>query len=104
MKILSAQQIREADKYTIENEPVTSIDLMERAAKACASRIADLTTKQTTYYIFCGKGNNGGDGLAIARMIAGMKRKVEVFIINHSDNETRDFKANSVRLDTQNLA
>jgi len=104
MKILSAQQLREADKFTIEHKPIASIDLMERAAKACAARISDITSRQTTYSVFCGKGNNGGDGLAIARLLSEMKRKVEVFIINHSENETKDFTTNLKRLENQNLA
>jgi hydroxyethylthiazole kinase-like uncharacterized protein yjeF len=104
MKILSAQQIQEADAYTIKHDPIFSIDLMERAAKACALRIAEITHSDSTYLIFCGKGNNGGDGLAIARLLAEMKRKAEVFVINHSDNASEDFKTNLVPLETQRLA
>src|ERR1035437_3591054 len=104
MKILSAQQLREADKFTIEHEPIASIDLMERAAKACAARISDITNRQASYFVFCGKGNNGGDGLAIARLLSDMKRKAEVFIINHSENESKDFTINLTRLKNQNLA
>ncbi len=104
MKILSAQQIRETDKFTIEHEPVSSGDLMERAAKVCASRISAITSRHTTYFIFCGKGNNGGDGLAIARLLAEMKRKVAVFIINHSEKESQDFTSNLRLLENQNLA
>ncbi|HXB42172.1 MAG TPA: NAD(P)H-hydrate dehydratase [Bacteroidia bacterium] len=99
MKILSAQQIREADTYTIAHEPVSSIDLMERAAKACALRIAEITHPDSIYLIFCGKGNNGSDGLAIARLLAEMKRKAEVFIINHNDNASEDFSTNLKRLE-----
>jgi hydroxyethylthiazole kinase-like uncharacterized protein yjeF len=98
MKILSAQQIREADAFTIENEPVASIDLMERAARACAQRIAAFTARQSTYYVFCGTGNNGGDGLAIARLLCEMGRKVEVFIIKYAAHETKDFTENLLRL------
>ncbi len=104
MKIISAQQFREADKHTIQNEPIASIDLMERAAKACACRIAEITSPQTTYSVFCGKGNNGGDGLAIARLLSEMKRKVKVFIVNHSENESKDFTANFQRLEKLNFA
>src|SRR5713101_3872655 len=101
MKIISAQQIREADKFTIENEPVASIDLMERAANACAKRITEITPRNTNYFIFCGKGNNGGDGLAIARLLSEMKRKVEIFIIEHTENITADFATNLDRLEKQ---
>ncbi|MGZ3866654.1 MAG: NAD(P)H-hydrate dehydratase [Bacteroidia bacterium] len=98
MKILSASLIREADAFTIKTEPVSSIDLMERAAAACANKIAGLTGPNTTYYTFCGKGNNGGDGLAIARLLAGMGRKVEVFIVEYSPKQSNDFSINLNRL------
>src|SRR5258708_5674088 len=101
MKILNAQQIREADKFTIQNKPISSVDLMEKAAKECALRIAAMTKRDALFYIFCGKGNNGGDGLAIARLLAAMKRKVEVFIIDTSTDETRDFATNLKRLEHQ---
>lgn len=98
MKLLSPEQIRAADAYTIEHEPVTSLDLMERAAKACALRIAELTPATSNYYIFCGQGNNGGDGLAIARLLAEMKRRVMVWVVEHSPQPADDFKTNLGRL------
>ena len=68
MKILNAAQIRECDRFTIENKPIASIDLMERAADA----ITDWLTGNYFYYdtqftVFAGSGNNGGDALAVAR-------------------------------------
>lgn len=99
MKILSAAQIREADAYTILHEPVSSIDLMERAALACAGRVAGLTPFTSRYFIFCGKGNNGGDGLAIARLLLEMKREVVVFVIEHSSSASAGFSTNLKRLE-----
>jgi ADP-dependent NAD(P)H-hydrate dehydratase / NAD(P)H-hydrate epimerase len=69
MKILSVEQIREADSYTIKNEPITDIDLMERASTACASWIAENVPGKKKIKVFCGTGNNGGDGMAIARIL-----------------------------------
>ncbi len=70
MKILSAQQIREADKYTIEHEPISSLDLMERAAIACFRWIITrFPKKENKILVFAGNGNNGGDGLVIARLL-----------------------------------
>ena len=70
MKILSAAQIREADKYTIEHEPILSIDLMERAANAIYWRlIHEINRENESVKIFCGTGNNGGDGFALGRML-----------------------------------
>lgn len=100
MKILTAEEIREADAYTIENEPVRSIDLMERTAKACVSRILAAPTLKgvKAVSIFCGLGNNGGDGLAIARLLAAKKIKAGVFIIRYSDKCSEDFLVNEKRL------
>jgi NAD(P)H-hydrate epimerase len=69
MKIFSAAQIREWDAYTIAHEPITSIDLMERAATMCFDWITNHFKNESEYLVFCGTGNNGGDGLAIARML-----------------------------------
>ena len=70
MKILSAEQIREADKFTIENEPIPSIDLMERAADTIYWELmGPLAFTNQAVKIFCGIGNNGGDGIVIARKL-----------------------------------
>ena len=60
MKIFNAQQIREWDQYTIQNEPVSSIDLMERAAGQCVNWLEENNLLRHSLKIFCGKGNNGG--------------------------------------------
>ena len=69
MKILSVDQIREADSFTIAHEPITSIDLMERAAFQIYRWIRKRVDNQHTVRIFAGPGNNGGDGLVLARML-----------------------------------
>ena len=98
MKIFSTDQIREADKYTIHKEPITSIDLMERAATACAKWIVEKFDTQTEFKIICGPGNNGGDGLAIARLLIERKYNVQVFLINDSGKTSADFQLNLERL------
>ena len=70
MKIFKTSTIREIDEYTIRNEPITSINLMERAACECSSWIAKNISPETPLFIFTGPGNNGGDGWAIARILA----------------------------------
>ena len=99
MKILSAEQLRELDKYTIEHEPVASIDLIERAAGKVYDGLSQLIKLNQTIYVFCGMGNNGGDGLAIARMLieAGYKH-VSVFAVKHSPKASKDFLLNEARL------
>lgn len=97
-KILSAQQLREADQYTIQHEPIDSIDLMERAATICFKHICELYPQQKHFTIFCGIGNNGGDGLVIARLMKKAGIEVNVHVIQFSPNCTEDFLTNLNRL------
>ena len=95
LKIFSTEQVRRADAYTIHNEPVSSIDLMERAAAACfdwMNTYQDLSTKSVLF--FCGPGNNGGDGLALARMLYEKQVRVSVFITGESTKNSEDFSIN----------
>ncbi|MFP4471633.1 MAG: NAD(P)H-hydrate dehydratase [Bacteroidales bacterium] len=98
MKILSVDQIREADAYTIKNEPVESIDLMERAATRCYKWIRKRTEPSQPVKVFCGPGNNGGDGLVIARLLAEKEYHVSVYILRFTDKTSDDFAANLDRL------
>lgn len=70
MKILTGKQIKDADLYTIEHEPVSSLELMERASETIAQAICTKIEEDNNLIFFIGKGNNGGDGLAVARMLA----------------------------------
>lgn len=97
MKIFSASQIKQWDQYTIAHEPVASIDLMERAAAGCVQWITGNTPPEKNILIFCGPGNNGGDGLAIARMLQRPGRRVTVFILK-SAQYSDDFSVNLRRL------
>jgi ADP-dependent NAD(P)H-hydrate dehydratase / NAD(P)H-hydrate epimerase len=98
MKILSAAQIREADAYTIKNEPVSSIDLMERASLAFVNCFVQKIDNQNSVTIICGTGNNGGDGLAIARMLMKENYSVTTFVIQNNGRGSDDFKVNYERL------
>lgn len=102
IKILSVDNIRKADAYTIVNEPINAIDLMERASKACVEWMLDKISLKTKVWIVCGLGNNGGDGLAIARLLAEKKYKVKVQIIRYSSNVSDDFSVNLIELKNQN--
>lgn len=84
MKILPIDKIREADAYTIKHEPISDIDLMERAATELFEWIVAKSQPDRRFKIFCGTGNNGGDGFALARMLAESKHRVEVFFVNYS--------------------
>ena len=98
MKLLSAEEIRLWDHYTIQNEPIKSIDLMERAAHQCLDWLEKNNYTHQHIHIFCGKGNNGGDGLAIARMLTDRKIPVSVHILEFGHKGTDDFQTNLARL------
>ena len=98
MKILSTKQIREADQYTIENEPISSLDLMERAAERIFEAISLRFHKSIPFRIYCGMGNNGGDGLALARLMYEAGYEVDIVVLEHSDRSSKDFKSNFERL------
>ena len=97
-KILSVKQIREADAFTIKNEPIASIDLMERASLKCVQWIQKNLGQRENFYVFCGPGNNGGDGLAVARLLHENGFKVMPYILKITDRFSEDFKINKGRL------
>lgn len=83
MKILNCRQIKSADEYTIQHEPISSADLMERAShKMVEAFTNDYQSTSWVKHIFCGNGNNGGDGLAIARMLQQEGHPVKVYLFN----------------------
>lgn len=93
MKILTAPQIREADQYTILHEPIPSLLLMERAAHKVVEILVN--EYQSTYrvkHIFCGTGNNGGDGLAVARLLHQQHHSVKVYLLE--GNPSTDYSIN----------
>ncbi len=98
MKIFPTSTIKQLDAYTIENEPVASIDLMERAARALASAIAGRWSLGTRFTVFAGPGNNGGDALAVARLLAEKGYGVETFLFNTKGGLSPDCAANMERL------
>ena len=98
MKILTSQQIKLADEFTIKNEPISSIDLMERAATRCFDWIKIHYKIENSFSIFCGVGNNGGDGLVIARLLAENQYQVKVFVVEFSKKYSNDFELNLEKL------
>lgn len=99
MKIPNIQFARTADAYTIENEPISSVDLMERAATQIYFWLMrNLKSKEVSIKIFCGMGNNGGDGLVLARLLATNDIFAQVYIVHVSDNFSHDCEVNYERL------
>ena len=99
MKILSIENTRAADEFTIENEPIPSIDLMERASRQIFKWIKKRVDKTVKIIVYAGPGNNGGDGLAVARMLANNNYEVEVNLIMFTDKTSNDFNVNLKRLE-----
>lgn len=98
MKIFSSAQIREIDDYTIRQEPVASVDLMERAALKLLEWYRRKFTRSRRILIFAGPGNNGGDGLALARLLEEERYEPELFYVHFSDTTSQDWKINRERL------
>ncbi len=94
MKIFSAAQIREWDAYTIENEPITSLELMNRAARVFTDWLIKTCPDQTRpIAIIAGTGNNGGDGLAVARMLDQAQFAPKVVVCDFGGRHSADFRA-----------
>lgn len=99
MKILSAQQINRIDSETLKDQKISSLDLMERAATVVFEEIKKLHPRleHSTFFIFCGKGNNGGDGLVLARLLDQQQAQVKVYLMDVADYSA-DNLANQKRL------
>ncbi len=98
MKILTSAQIRELDRYTIEHEPISSLDLMERAARALTRAVTERWGVDVPVVVFAGPGNNGGDALAVARMLNEQGYQVQTFLFNVKGKLSADCAANKQRL------
>ena len=98
MKIFTAAQIRELDRYTIEHEPIKSTDLMERAARELTQAICLRWDSTVPVVVFAGPGNNGGDALAVARMLFAEGYKVQAYLFNITGHLSADCAENKQRL------
>jgi len=98
MKIFPSSLVAKIDAYTIENEPISSVDLMERATLKLFNKIGDKFPAPRNCKIFVGPGNNGGDGLALARLLAEKNYTVEVFLVKISNTLSDDAEVNLQRL------
>ena len=94
MKILTNEQMRAADEHTIEEQQITSWDQMERAANNLMAWIKKNLPNDNPYHIYAGVGNNGGDGLALARLLSQAGKKVKVTIVPFSEIHSADFTKN----------
>jgi len=101
MKIFRSDQIKEIDQFTIKNEPIASVELMERAAGQLFKWYTRNFDRSRRVIVFAGPGNNGGDGLALARMLTSNRYNVEVFYVMTSGKTSIDWDANYQRLEKE---
>lgn len=104
MKILNAQQIQQADQHTIFNEPISSIELMERASQTFSRWFVSNFDKKHLVCFFCGPGNNGGDGFASARQLHKQGYNIILYQISNADALSKDAQINKERFESiQNI-
>jgi ADP-dependent NAD(P)H-hydrate dehydratase / NAD(P)H-hydrate epimerase len=105
MKILSASQMYLADAATLKSQNISSLELMERAGELCFKWIDNYFNQKKIpeFYIFCGVGNNGGDGLVIARYLALNGYSFKIYVINFSKKRSADFIENLERFKNLDL-
>ncbi|WP_084163922.1 NAD(P)H-hydrate dehydratase [Olivibacter sitiensis] len=92
--------MRDTDRYTIAHTPISSLDLMERAAAAFVRKFVELyPDRNQAILVCCGTGNNGGDGLAIARLLHERHYDhIRIWVAHFSDSESNDFRSNLKKL------
>lgn len=99
MRVAFAQQMRELDRVAIEQQGIPSLDLMERAAQGVADAVRAVTGKERgRCAVFCGTGNNGGDGIAAGRILRAAGWEVSVFLAGSPDKLTADAAEMAQRL------
>ena len=103
MKILNKSQIREADQQTISNEPIASITLMERAALACMNWIVERYDKNQAFTLLCGTGNNGGDGLALYRLLVQKKYACTLYEFELGSSPSDDYSENRTEIQSEKI-
>ncbi len=89
--------MRSIDRWAIEDRGVAGLDLMERAGGAVAREVERISPEGPVT-VMCGKGNNGGDGLVIARLLRDAGREVTVLLAGSEDEVSPDARANLQRL------
>lgn len=98
IKIFPTERVKELDRYTITNEPISSIDLVERASAAFVQEFCRHCSKQSRIVVFAGQGNNGADALAVARLLRDESYRVETFLFNPTEHLSPDCETNKQRL------
>ena len=103
MKVFTVAQVRAWDQFTIARQPIASLDLMERASVAFVNWFCAHFDNQKQIVVFCGMGNNGGDGLAIGRLLLQKGYTLKICVVKHTNSPSPDFEANLQRLPPHTL-
>ncbi len=98
MKVYTASELKQVEAYAIEHEPIASIDLMERAAIAIVEEIKLIKGPEAPVKVFAGSHNNGGDALAVSRLLSKEGYNVEVFLFNTNGHLTTECSINKTRI------
>ncbi len=98
MKIFTTSQVKLLDSYTIINEPIASIDLMERASSSLFEALIKQFSASEVFLFFVGPGNNGGDGLALARMLSCIGKRISIFLLSPPEQLSPDSFINYKRI------
>ena len=98
IKIFPTDKVKELDQYTIQNEPISSIDLVERASTVFVHEFCRRYSKQTRIIVFAGQGNNGADALAIARLLKDECYRVKTYLFNPTEHLSFDCEMNKQRI------
>jgi len=106
MKLVTSEQMRQIDRETIDSHGIPGPDLMENAGRGIAERIAAHVmhdVDSASVAIFCGKGNNGGDGYVVARYLSRMGANVAVYYLGPPDQLSEDARLNYRRAQEMGL-
>ncbi|MDR0429738.1 MAG: NAD(P)H-hydrate dehydratase [Tannerellaceae bacterium] len=98
IKIFATEKVKELDEYTIKNEPVSALDLIERAATRFVQEFTRRYSKQHRMVVFAGYGNNGADALAIARLLKEESYKVITYLFKTNKQLSPECDENRFRL------
>jgi len=101
MKLFRSDQIKQIDADTMQDEPIASVDLMERAAGQLLRWYLPRFERSRRVFIFAGPGNNGGDGLALARLLESNRYEPQVYYVDFTEKTSADWKLNLQRLKTE---
>src|SRR5262249_62055266 len=98
MRLGTANEMRAIDRATIDGGHVPALSLMENAGRGIAARVEAMATPGATIQVVCGRGNNGGDGLVVARILRGLGFRLGVHLTHPAAQLSPDARVNLQRL------